>query len=629
MKNSFPVLHGRTLLARAASVAAAFLYSFAHGQAVAPETAVTLDDYVVTASRTPQARGQVASSVTVIRPGELADKQITSLGDALRAVPGVSVLQAGGTGGVTSLFIRGSKPASTLFLVDGVRFNDTNTSYSSWLGGFSPGAFDRIEVLRGPQSTLYGGAAMGGVVSVGLARGTGSPSGEISAEAGSFRTLRGALAAQGEASAFAYALSVSALETDNDRPDNEAQLANYAVRLDYRVSDTAAVGGTFRYLDSHYQDPNDIRTFNTTPISNNDLTGSLATLFAELKPSTTWNARITAGVQKQSYDNDGSFSGFPSPYSTDTTREMLDWQNTVHTSEAITTVVGASYERSKFTDGGGYPDDKLKSLYGQAEWQAAADLRVGAGLRYDDYSSFGDVVTGRVTASKSLAGAGSRLHATAGTSFLPPSLSQRYGSAYTAASPGIQPEKSTGWDAGIEQTLIDKKLTLDVTYFNNRYKNLIAYQGAVFPALGNYRNIGRAQAWGVETALNAMLTEQFSATATWTYLEAEDDVTGARLDDRPKHTFAADLQWRPVTGWLIGAGVQGASNRRATDFNAFPSVQINPGDYAVARLYASWRVSDRLTVRARVENLLNRRYEETYGFPSAGAAAYAGVEWRF
>lgn len=628
MKSLFSAFDGRSLFARTA-LAVALLSSVARGQTAATETTVTLDDLVVTASRTPQARDQVASSVTVIRPGELAEREINSLGDALRSVPGVSVLQTGGAGGVTSLLMRGSKAAQTLFLVDGVRFTDTNTSYASWLGGFAPAAFDRIEVLRGPQSTLYGGAAMGGVVSVGLARGAGAPSGEITAEAGSFQTLRGALAAQGESGDFAYALSASALETDNDRADNEARLANYAVRLDYRVSAATAVGATFRYLDSYYKDPNDIRTFNTTPISNNDLTSSLMTVFAELTPGEAWSARITAGVQKQSYDNDGSFSGFPSPYSTDTTREMFDWQNTVTVSPAVTVVAGASYERSEFTDGGVYPDDTLKSVYAQAEWQAAADLRLGAGLRYDDYSSFGDVVTGRVTASKRVAATGTRWHATVGTSFLPPSLSQRYGSAFTAASPGIQPEKSTGWDAGFEQTLIEKKLMLDVTYFDNTYKNLIAYQGAPFPALGNYRNLGRAQASGVETTLQATPTEQFTATATWTYLDATDDTTGARLDDRPRHTFAADVTWRPMASWVIGAGVHGASDRRATDFNAFPSVQINPGDYAVARLYASWRVSDRLTLRARVENLLNRSYEETYGFPSAGAAAYAGVEFKF
>lgn len=628
MKSFLSALRSRPLLACAA-LSAALCPTFASGQSGADETALTLDDFVVSAARTPQDRAHVASSVTVIRPGELPDKQITSLGEALRAVPGVSVLQTGGTGGVTSLLVRGSKSAQTLFLVDGVRFNDTNTSYASWLGGFSPAAFDRIEVLRGPQSTLYGGAAMGGVISVGLARGAGEPAGEVAVEAGSFQTVRGTVAAQGEAGAFAYALSASVLETDNDRADNETQLANYAVRIDYRASATTAVGGTFRYLDSHYKDPNDIRTFNTTPISNNDLTGSLATLFAELTPVEAWSARLTAGVQKQRYDNDGSFSGFPSPYFTDTTREMLDWQNTVRVTETITAVAGASHERSKFADGGIYPDDKLKSVYAQAEWQATGDLRVGAGLRYDDYSSFGEVVTGRVTASQRLTGTGARLHATVGTSFLPPSLSQRYGSAFTVASPGLQPEKSTGWDAGIEQTLAKDKLAVDVTYFSNRYKNLIAYQGAVFPALGNYRNLGRAETAGVETTLRATPTEQIAATVSWTYLDVTDATSGARLDDRPRHTFAADVTWQPLAAWLVGAGVHGASDRRATDFNAFPSVQLNPGDYAVARLYASWRVSDRLVVRARIENLLNRHYEETYGFPSAGAAAYTGVEFKF
>jgi vitamin B12 transporter len=627
MKTSFPIFPNRLLVA-GAFLACAFGIVAARAEGAHDTDAVALSDYVVTAARTAQQPHEVASSVTVITPGELAEKQITTLTDALRAVPGVSVLQTGGAGGVTSLLVRGSKAAQTLFLVDGVRFNDTNTSYASWLGGFAPGANDRIEVLRGPQSTLYGGAAMGGVISVGLIRGVGAPRGSVMVEGGSFNTLQGALSTQGADGALAWSFGAAGYDTDNDRPDNEASLRNYAARLDYRVSPALSVGGTFRYLDSAYRDPNDIRTFNTTPISNNDLTSNLTTLFAEITPGAVWAARVTAGWQTQHYNNDGSFSGFPSPYRTDSARRMIDWQNTLKFTDAVTVVAGANYERSKFYDGANYPDDTLSGLYGQVEWAAADGLHLGAGMRYDDYDSFGDVVTGRLTVNHVLA-TGTRLHVTYGTSFVPPSLSQRYGSAYTAASPGIAAESSTGWDAGIEQTLIAERLTLDVTWFHNTFKNLIAYQGAVFPALGNFRNIGRAEATGIETALKATLCPQMSVTLTWTYLDATDEMSGARLDDRPRHTYAADISWKPVEAWSIGVGWHGVADRLATDFNAFPSVHLNPGDYIVGRLYARYAFSEQLSCKARVENLLNRDYEETYGFPANGAAVYVGVEWTF
>ena len=598
-----------------------------HAQPAPFEPIIPIEDYVVTAARTPQRSNEVASSVTVIAPGELAAKQITTLGDALRSVSGVSVLKTGGTGGVTSLLVRGSKAAQTLFLVDGVRFNDTNTSYASWLGGFAPGINDRIEMLRGPQSTLYGGAAMGGVISVGLMRGSGEPSGSVAAEGGSFRTMQGALSAQGADGALAWSFSVSGYDTDNDRPDNEARLANYTGRLDYRVSEALNVGATFRYLESAYKDPNDIRTFNTTPISNNNLRSNLITGFAEFTSGSVWSARLTAGVQSQRYDNDGSFSGFPSPYRTESRREMIDWQNTLNISDNVTVVAGANTERSKFSDGAPYPDDKLAGLYGQVEWAAAAGLHLGAGLRYDDYSSFGKAVTGRLTASETIGL--TRVHATYGTSFVPPSLSQRYGSAYTAPSPGIQAEESTGWDVGIEQTVIANRLILDVTYFHNSFKNLIAYQGAIFPALGDYRNIGRAEASGMETSLKANLSAQLSATLAWTYLHATDELSGGRLDDRPRHSYAADVIWKPHSAFMLGVGLHGAADRLATDFNAFPSAQPDPGDYTVVRLYARYAISDQLSFKVRVENLLNRNYEETYGFPSSGTAAYVGVEWKF
>ncbi len=588
---------------------------------------VQLPPVVVTASRTSQAADTVASSVTVITSDQLSDQQISSVSDALRSVPGVTVQQTGGSGGVTYLSLRGSKSGQTLLMVDGVRFNDANTGYQTWLGGFSVAANDRIEVLRGPQSTLYGGAAMGGVVSLALQRGAGAPSESVDVEAGSFSTARGTLSAQGEVKQFAYTFTGSGMTTENDRSNNDASLQNYALRLDYQATANLAVGGTIRYLDSFYQDPNDIRTTNTTPINNNDLLSSFGTVFVEVTPSESWNSRLTAGYQRELYDNDGSFSGFASPYSTDTRREILEWQNNLQVTDAITAVAGASYERSEFSDGSTHPDDQLRGIYSQAEWAVAGGLRLGAGLRFDDYDSFGDTVTYRLTASEKVEATKSRLHATYGTAFLPPSISQRYGSAFTVAAPTLDPEESKGWDVGIEQTLIEKKLTADVTFFRNDYTNLIAYQGAVFPALGTYVNVGRARTQGVETSLHANLSEQVSVTAAYTYLDAKDESSGARLHDHPRHVFSTNLDWKPTDVWLLGVGMQGTADRLTTDFNTFTNVE--PASYVVFRTYARYQVTSCLALHARIENLLDANYEETYGFPSLGMGAYVGAEWRF
>ncbi len=616
---------GRLLIACA--LAAPLVVNSARGQSAPAD--ITLDPVVVSAARTPQAPDTVASSVTVITPAELADRQIKTIGDALRSVPGAGVTQTGGRGGVTYISLRGSKSGQTLLLLDGVRLNDANTSYQSWLGGFSPAANDRIEILRGPQSTLYGGAAMGGVVSIGLQRGTGAPSESIDVETGSFSTVRGSVSAQGEIKDFAYAFTGSAMETENDRSNNNARLQNYALRLDYQVTANLAVGGTARYLDSYYKDPNDIRTTNTTPVSNSDLENRRATVFAEVTPSERWSSRLTAAYQRQLYDNDGSFSGFPSPYSTEATREILEWQNNIQISDTVTAVAGASYERSEFSDGGSYPKDHLNGVYTQAEWAPLAGTRLGAGVRYDDYDSFGDTVTYRLTASQRIEATGSRLHATYGTSFLPPSVSQRYGSAFTAAAPGLKAEESDGWDVGVEQTLIDKKLTADVTFFRNNYENLIAFQGAPFPALGTYANLGRARTQGVEVSLKAVFSPRVTVTAAYTYLDAKDEVADTRLTDRPRHTYAANIDWTPTDTWLLGAGVQGRADRYSTNFNVFPSVAVEPSSYTVFRVYSRYQATPKLALHARVENLFDADYEETYGFPSLGMGAFVGAEWRF
>ena len=210
--------------------------------------AVRLDNFVVSASRTPQDLRFTPSSVSVLAPAELAASQITDLRTALATEPGVDVVNTGAAGGPSSVFMRGASSHQTLFVVDGVRMNDRSAAYQNFLGQADLGGIDRVEVLRGPQSTLYGSSAMGGVIAIDTTRGCGETSGAFSALAGSFNTLGGAVSVQGGTKDLGYSGFIAREVTDNDLPNNNNKVWSYATRVELKPSETTLVGATFRGL---------------------------------------------------------------------------------------------------------------------------------------------------------------------------------------------------------------------------------------------------------------------------------------------------------------------------------------------------------------------------------------------
>lgn len=252
----------------------------AFGQSPEPEK---LPDYVLTATRTPVALTTTGTYVDQISGADLARMQLTGLRSALGAIPGAPAFASGAPGGVTSLFLRGANSNQTLFLVDGIRFNDPNTDYQVSLGGMCVSGCDNLEVSHGPQSTLYGGEAVGGVVALRGLRGAGPGSAVVSAEAGSFGTVQGALNAQAGDAVRAYTFSLSGGHTDNERVNNRFDSATYALRLDRQVNKDVAVGVTWRGFVGRYGSPGaDVGFGANDPNNKESESNQLATVFADL-----------------------------------------------------------------------------------------------------------------------------------------------------------------------------------------------------------------------------------------------------------------------------------------------------------------------------------------------------------
>lgn len=586
-----------------------------------------LDDYVVTATRTPVAATASGSAVTAVDAADLARRQLTSLRSALGGVPGAPAFASGAPGGSTSLFLRGANSNQVLFLVDGIRANDPNTDYAVVLGGACVGACDSLEVAHGPQSTLYGGEAVGGVVSLAARRGAGAEQ-AVTVEAGSFGTVQGAVRAQAGDADSAYSFSAAGGRTENDRPNNAFTSATHVLRLDRRIDDRLAVGATWRGFVGRYGSPG--TRFTDDPDNEERESNQLATVFAAFTPGPDLAGRVVLGGQDRRFVSENPGAGAATQVTVVRNRRaVLDAQLTWTGAPRHRLTAGATLEANRTRNSGFGAIDRrqeLAAVFVQDEFNPVDDLFLTAGLRSDDHDTFGRATTGRGTAAWLGAGGRLKLRATYGTAFRSPSFLDLYGrSAFYAGNPNLRPERARGWDAGADWYLEKGRGSVGVTWFDTRLRDLVVFDFGVFP--GTVRNVERARTCGAELALKLAPRADTEVRVAYTYLEADNLSQRNRLLRRPRHGGAADVWHDFGGGFTAGAGVAFAAQRE--DVHAATFGRIDAEDYAVVRLHAAWQRTPRLAFRARAENLLGERYEEVHGYPQPGAAVFGGVEWRF
>lgn len=614
----------KLILSSSARLAATALVVLTLARAQTPAT--PLEPFVTTATRTPADQQTIGTSMDVISGAELARRQISSLAQALGSATGAPHFSSGAGGALNSLFLRGSNSNQTLFLIDGLRANDPNTDYQVYLGGACVGACDNLEVAHGPQSTLYGGEAVGGVISLRAQRGTGAPSGSVSAEAGSFGTVQGALAAQGERGANAWNFSAQGGRTENDRPNNYFNSANTTLRLDHKVSERTSVGGTVRWFHGVYGDPGD--RFTNDPDNSEREDNVLATAFADVKLADAWTAHATLGGQDRRFVAETPRAGRVTGITVVKNRRAVLDAQTSYSGVERQRFTGGFTAEANHTRNTGFGDINKKqgllAVFAQDEWSPADDVYLTGGLRSDDFDTFGRATTGRATAAWLVASRSVKLRASYGTAFRSPSFLDLYGtSAFYHGNPNLAPERARGWDAGADFYLAQKRGTLSATWFDTSFTNLIASS----PDFSSVINIQRARTRGAELAAQASLPAAVEVRASFTYLEAQNLTSNTRLLRRPRQSGSLDAWHDFGRGVSAGAGVTFAAHRR--DVNAKTFAQIDAEDYTVARLYAAWQATPRLALKVRVENLLDERYEEVNGYPALGRGAFAGAEWKF
>ncbi len=504
---------------------------------------------VVSATRFEIPLDQSPASVSVIDSQDIDNKQIERLADALREVPGLNVVQTGTPGQLTSVFMRGLPSQDMQVLLDGIPINQGLAGQFDF-ANLTTDNIDRIEIARGPQSTIYGPRALAGVVQIFTKQGSGPPGITLTEEGGTFDTFRETLSSDGKIGDFDYSLGASRLDTDNARPNNAYRNTSAIADVGWSPGDHARIGALFAYSESETGNPNSIFAFR--PVDHFLTEKWFIAPHLDLQVTDWWQHRLIIDHDNERQVNNPNQDGFVGPTRALFQRTTIDYQNVLHAASWFTLANGFFYDR---VDSGQerpfisqlfgpqpiFISDFTTEIAGFVEATANIEnLILVAGGRIDSFNDFGDVWTYRVASSYKIDKTDTTLHASVATGFSPPSSQDkifRFNPNPSQPLPPLQPEKDFGWDAGFEQRLWDRRITIGATYFHNDLSNVIGFNG-LFETL----NLGAAETQGVETELRATPITDLVLTASYTYLEAEKtdnaDISqpqGSRLPRRPRN----------------------------------------------------------------------------------------------
>lgn len=627
---------------KAAPIGAALFFLFPLPQSVEAQQDAPLT-FVVTPGRVEQSIQRVGSAVTVITARDIEKSNPTTMAELLRGSPGLAISETGGPGATTLVRLRGANSGQTLVLIDGVRVNDSSSASGEFdFSMISPSLIERIEILRGPQSALYGSEAIGGVINIITKRGSGPARWTAQAEGGSYGTASGSLGVSGSQADWSYAFGVSGQRSDGFSSYGHRVRRIEAVLGRLEPDGLARFGGFGRV---GYDPGNGFRltVSGLASVGEADFDASFGA-----RPDTPDVAerRLYQGSVRAEYDafegrwrhslevfanrNDRTFreNRAPSRVRDDFVGDRfgVEYQSTLGLDRFGSLTAGARYEvetgRTFNERLAPAPTPRVKTLAERQEtrsafalWQLPLTNRldVSLGGRIDDVRRVGSFTTWRATAAYRIEETGTKLRASAGTGAKAPTLFQLYSPNFGNAA--LRPEKSEGFDVGFDQTFPDGRTMLSVTAFHNRFSNMIGFQN------NRYVNVERARTRGVEASLDTEIVPEFlRARASWTYLESRDLRTGLKLARRPTHSGSVTLTITPDDDWTIEPSV------------VFTSAQFSGGGqtgrlapWARLDVRASYRVNPGLELYARVENVTDARYQDVLNYGTAGRSVYAGL----
>ena len=620
-----------------------------------PTDTVVLNPVVVTATRIPTPADGVPVAVTVIRGTELRERGILTVAEALRGVPAASVVTTNSYGSQTSLFLRGGQSNYVKVLIDGVPQNTPGGPGGAYdFANLTTDNIERIEVVRGPASVLYGSDAVAGVVQIFTRDGGGPTRASVTVRGGTYGSEALDATLSGGDERASYSFGVSRFSSDGLDSINN-QFRNHVVsgRARFHVDGRTDAAFSIRYGDALYHFPRDYRGF---VVSNNQHQlerGPSVGLDLGRTLSERVEARLTAAWNRFNYlyaigKNDPADTiTFPYASSDWITRAGLDARANVHLLARDVLTLGSALEHEAMV---GTTLDGLRSrtngaVYLQGVSSPERPVHVTIGARLEDNERFGTYLTYRAGASARLA-RGVRAVASVGTGFKEPSFFENFATGFVRGNPDLRPEHSHSWEAGLEYRM-PGRVVLRGTYFGQRFVDMIDYNAT--PAAGepNYSNVARASADGVELGAQLMPEPRFTVSASYTYLSATvtrsgfDSSSGALLAAgqplvrRPKHSAWLDFTYAAVHRGTVSLAVAYVGERQDRDFSSPSSPRVPLPSYVRVDCAAELDVvvargsAPGFAISGRVDNLLDHPYEEVKNFPARRRAVFVGGELRF
>ncbi|MDA2924296.1 TonB-dependent receptor, partial [Acidobacteria bacterium AH-259-L09] len=605
------------------------------------------EQVIVTATRTETPTSLLGNSVTIITAEEMEAQKATNVAEALRNVPGINILQIGGRGSLTTIFVRGGESDYTKVLLDGIPLNQPGGSID--LSNLSTANVERIEVVRGPQSALYGSDAITGVIQIFTKKGsaeTAVPALDFFLEGGTFDTFRGGAAVSGAFERLSYSVEFQHLSTDNMDPNDFFHNNSFSANIGIKTSGNSSLTFVGRSERGRSGVPG------PTAFGPPDLEEFYRK--RDFLAGITWNQRLSDAWQhrmsySQSYVNqlsvdpvdsgtffpefEGKKAPFPSfdfPFSflSATRRHNVNYQSDFFLSTHLLST-GFDYEEERGVVGEVRADRTNFGYYVQDQFLLLQRLAIAGGLRLEDNGSFGFAATPRVSMAYLLRSGGSdefwgmtRPKFNFGLGIKEPTFIESFSpNFFFKGNPELEPERTRSFEVGLEQTMAWNRLQMEVNFFHNHFKDQIAFQTVDFQTFeGSFFNIGESRAWGVEHVVKARPVENLQLLGGYTYLNTKVLQSsnpfspvfqeGSRLLLRPTHSGFLGFLWKS-SRWTFNTNATFIGNRADSDFRGIGLAEVD--GYTKWDLSGSYQISPQVELYVILENILNQEYFEEIG----------------
>ncbi len=578
---------------------------------------------MITATRTETPVSQLPDSVTIISEKQIKQQKATTVFEVLRSVPGLNIRKSGGIGRLTNVTIRGSGTNQVLVMIDGVQVNSPTTG-SFDFSNLTTDNLERIEVVRGPQSTLYGSDAMGGLVNIVTKKGKGKPKFGIRSEFGApERTFNESISSSGSTEKFHYSVDLARVDSDGRGADDDYKKANISSRLGYKLNKKIDFETTMRYNDSKVgiddgafrSDPNRFSEnddFNMNAICNHSVTD-------------WWSQRLKFSVA----DSNQRSIDHPNPGTSETRgRFRLDsqiytgeWQHTLKYKDIDTFVVGFEFEDQEADNRSFDVAIINRGWYFQNQLKLWDRFFFNAGLRIDDNNRYGKKVNPKLSMAYHLKETDTKLKANWGKGFRGPTLNDLFWPG--AGDPTLEPEESECYDIGFEQYLFEDKVFFGVIYFKNRFSNLIKWAPDMTDTW-RPQNLSSVRTEGIEAEAVVKPFKGLTLRGTFTKTSTRD-ASHRELDRQPRTQGSFSINYNFLEKFNINVDDTIVSHSRA-GFNS-RGKRTNDGHNKLD-VALTYDYSKHFQCYSRIENILNEHFDEILGFRAPGARFFFGVKLR-